>query len=382
MAQPDPDPLDERARQALDKAVPLMLESAGLSVAVGMMAAAPSADVLKGLLKAPAATMTATSAAGAVAGAAATAAAGSELDRLRALVNSDVMATVPDVWAGMEEHWWTRLGEAIARHSVGIGAEAVFNSQLKAAATLMAGAKKKLDEAEQFATGNDLIIEPDLTVAPKDPKNHPVADELVAQAQNMVYDAEDAADEAQQKISDANDMYESNAEDVVDNLFQGMMMGPPGPKVPGGGKKAPKPRKPPLLPRDRVFQRGGLRFRLRGTDEAWEALKAMPKGYAVYRVRNGSGQVIYVGVTRRGWVRWGEHLEKKGGEWLGQASSFEFIGAGYDERQALALEHDLITHEKPLFNQELTFEKRFHRPPLGDEIPKTKFRIVLHLDHM
>jgi hypothetical protein len=29
----------------------------------------------------------------------------------------------------------------------------------------------------------------------------------------------------------------------------------------------------------------------------------------------------------------------------------------------------------------LTFEKRFNRPPLGDEIPKTNRRIFLDLEH-
>ncbi len=144
----------------------------------------------------------------------------------------------------------------------------------------------------------------------------------------------------------------------------------------GGGRKLP------AAPRDRVFQRGFLNFKFEATEEAWEALEALPHGYAVYVVRNSSGEVIYIGVTERGWVRWGEYLAEKGGEWLGQASRFEFVAAGFTEKEALALEYDLIKANPRSFNSQLTYEKRFGAPPEAADIPKTNIRIFLDLIHM
>jgi hypothetical protein len=72
----------------------------------------------------------------------------------------------------------------------------------------------------------------------------------------------------------------------------------------------------------------------------------------------------------------------RGGEWLGQATRFEFVAVGLDsERLALALEDDLMRQLKPQFNRQWTFEMRFRRPPLGAEIPRTNARIVLDLSH-
>jgi hypothetical protein len=116
----------------------------------------------------------------------------------------------------------------------------------------------------------------------------------------------------------------------------------------------------------------------------WEALNAMPPGYAVYAVRNSSGRIIYAGITgRAGLARWGEHLAEKGGEWLGQAARFEFVAVGLDtERLALALEDDLMRQFAPQFNRQWTFEMIYRRPPLAAEIPPTNARIVLKLTHL
>ena len=150
----------------------------------------------------------------------------------------------------------------------------------------------------------------------------------------------------------------------------------------GGEGRGSGGRKPPAPPRGRVFQRGFLNFKFEATEEAWEALENLPAGDAVYVVRNSGGQVIYVGITERGWVRWGEHLREKGGEWLGQASRFEFVGAGYTEKEALALEYDLIKANPGSFNSQLTYQTKFGEPPGAADIPKTNMSLFFDLVHM
>lgn len=133
----------------------------------------------------------------------------------------------------------------------------------------------------------------------------------------------------------------------------------------------------------RPLQRGFLRFRFRAEESTWGAFDAMPEGHAVYRVRNAHDEVIYVGITSRtGWERWGEHLEQKGGEWLGQASQFEFVATGLaTEKLALALEDDIMAQAKPEFNKQWTYRSRFGGPPGAADIPSFNANLVLQLSH-
>ena len=133
----------------------------------------------------------------------------------------------------------------------------------------------------------------------------------------------------------------------------------------------------------RRLQRGWLRFRLDAPPSMWRALDTMPAGYAVYLVRDAAERVIYVGITgRTGWQRWAEHLADKGGEWLGQASRFEFVAVGLDtEKLALALEDDLMRQLAPRFNTQWTYLERFGTPPAAVDIPATNTGITLDLVH-
>jgi hypothetical protein len=133
----------------------------------------------------------------------------------------------------------------------------------------------------------------------------------------------------------------------------------------------------------RPLQSGFLKYRFKATPTTWRAFDNMPEGWTVYLVHDAGGQVIYVGVSsRQGWVRWSEHLRVKGGEWLGQASHFEFTAVGLDtERLALALEDDLMRQFRPRFNKQWTFLEKFGHPPLGVDIPRTNTSIVLSLIH-
>jgi GIY-YIG catalytic domain len=148
-----------------------------------------------------------------------------------------------------------------------------------------------------------------------------------------------------------------------------------------GSTRPPAATRQLIVARD--FQAGLLNYRFAAAESVWEAFDTIPPGYAVYKVRNADGRVIYVGVTGRpNMARWREHLAEKGGEWLGQADRFEFVAVGLDtEKLALALEDDLMRELKPQFNRQWTFMKKFRRPPQGVEIPQTNTSIVLKLTH-
>jgi hypothetical protein len=148
----------------------------------------------------------------------------------------------------------------------------------------------------------------------------------------------------------------------------------------GGGR-----RKRPAPPRDRVFVRAGLQYRMKGDGPAFEALEKMPAGSAVYLAKDSSGTVIYVGITERGWVRWGEHLAQKEGNFLGDIDTFEFIGAGYLEREAITLETVLIKEHNPKWNVDKDpYKTRFpNQPPLeGQNIPRTNMRIIFTIENV
>jgi predicted GIY-YIG superfamily endonuclease len=153
----------------------------------------------------------------------------------------------------------------------------------------------------------------------------------------------------------------------------------------GGDDEGGSRRKLPAPPRDRVFVRAGLRYRMKGDGPAFDALEKMPAGWAVYKVKNSSGTVIYVGITERGWVRWGEHLAEKEGNFLGDIDTFEFVGAGYGEREALALETDLIKEYDPQWNIDKDpYGKRFpkQQPLEPQHIPKPNMRITFTIENV
>jgi len=122
------------------------------------------------------------------------------------------------------------------------------------------------------------------------------------------------------------------------------------------------------------FQRGGVRFTLRGAARQFEALDAVGSGAQVYVIRNSSRRVIYVGFTERGSVqRLGEHLAQKAGDFIGEASQIEVKGAGLLEREARALEEDLIREHRPRWNTELNpYTRKFGAPPNPEEVRRAQ----------
>lgn len=120
--------------------------------------------------------------------------------------------------------------------------------------------------------------------------------------------------------------------------------GSPGAGAAGGGAS-------PKMTTD-TFVRGGVRFRLRGRAGDFASLEAAEPGNQVYVFRDAQGNVTYVGITERsGLTRMGEHLARdKPGEFLGDAATIEIKGVGLNEKDALALEEDLISEHNPKWN--------------------------------
>ena len=118
---------------------------------------------------------------------------------------------------------------------------------------------------------------------------------------------------------------------------------PEGRRLGRGGRAAREP-----------FIRGGVGFELRGGEAAFAALRGAPPGAQVYIIRDASERITYVGIVepgqRNALIRLRDHLANKPGEFLGDASSIEVVGVGLEERQARALEDELISQHHPKWN--------------------------------
>jgi hypothetical protein len=128
------------------------------------------------------------------------------------------------------------------------------------------------------------------------------------------------------------------------------------------------------------FQRGFIRFQLYGSAKDFAALESADAGAQVYVFRDAHGTPIYVGYTERSSVvRLGEHLRKdRPGEFLGEASFIEVRGKGLLEREARALEQDLIQELKPKYNDEQRpYSKRFKgAEPTPEEIRRASNALI------
>ena len=127
------------------------------------------------------------------------------------------------------------------------------------------------------------------------------------------------------------------------------------------------------------FQRSGVRFSLRGAARQFEALDAAGAGAQVYVIRDARRRVIYVGYTERGSVqRLGEHLTQKAGDFIGEASQIEVKGADLLEREARALEEDLIRENRPRWNTELNpYTSKYGAPPNPEEVRRAQNTSIL-----
>jgi uncharacterized membrane protein YgcG len=98
------------------------------------------------------------------------------------------------------------------------------------------------------------------------------------------------------------------------------------------------------------FTRDGINYEARISPEARQAYDDIPVGdTVVYTVRNGKGEVIYVGISkktdrRQAVDRLQEHLTTKEGDFVAGAEKFEIVGHYPSERAAHALEHSLVVN--------------------------------------
>lgn len=169
----------------------------------------------------------------------------SELDKLNAAVNSDVKATVPDMYSGDAANALTRFTDwLLSKIPDGEGSPMdVYHKALAEAAKTMQQAKQLLAQAQQFRAQNRLILRPDLVVQACDP-NQPDAAAAVAVGQNQVNAAKQIADKARQQIRDANQVLEKMAVQRADEIsaVAGALGGKSRKSMPKKGPTMPKPR--------------------------------------------------------------------------------------------------------------------------------------------
>lgn len=177
-----------------------------------------------------------------------------ELDKLKAEVNSDVRATVPDMFKGRTANALERFADwLLSLLPDGQGSPmAEYHKALDAAAQTMQKAKQLLEQAQQFRAENGLYLRADLVVQPCDP-SRPDAPALTAVAQNQVDTARQIAEMARKQIRAANQVLEQMAShniqemsDIVLNIQGGGgRLGGKGRPRPGSGKATGTPRPRP-----------------------------------------------------------------------------------------------------------------------------------------
>lgn len=174
----------------------------------------------------------------------------SELDKLKAEVNSDVRATVPDRFTGRTANALERFADwLLGLLPVGQGSPLeAYHKALDAAAQTMQKAKQLLEQAQQFRAQNGLYLRPDLVVQACDPRR-PEASALEAAGQNQVDTARQIAEMARKQIRAANQVLEQMAVHNVEELSEIVLNMQGGGRL--GGKGRPRPRPGSGMPRPR-----------------------------------------------------------------------------------------------------------------------------------
>src|SRR5436305_10827993 len=108
-----------------------------------------------------------------------------------------------------------------------------------------------------------------------------------------------------------------------------------------------------------------------------EKIRALPLGPGVYLYRNAEGEVIYVGKAKslrarvRSYFVEGIEVEAKTGSLLREVADVEYIVVD-NEKEALALENNLIKQKKPRFNILLRDDKTYPyiKLTVGERFPR------------
>lgn len=180
----------------------------------------------------------------------------SELDKLRAEVNSDVKATVPDRFKGDAATALGRFSNWLANlipEGQGSPME-IYHKAMAEAAQTMQKAKQQLEQAQQFCAQNGLYLRPDLVVQACDP-NRPDAAALVTVGQNQVNAARQIADLARKQIRAANQVLDQMAEQTKQDIDA--ILGALGGSGRTGG---PRARKGSATPRPRATEESELLY--------------------------------------------------------------------------------------------------------------------------
>ena len=168
--------------------------------------------------------------------------AASELDKLKAEVNSDVRATVPDRFKGDAANAVQRFVDwLIGLVPAGQGSPLdEYHKGLDAAAQTMQKAKQLLAQAEQFRAGNGLYLRPDLVVQACDPRR-PEAAALEAAGQSQVDTARQIAEMARKQIRAANQVLDQMAGHNIQEMSEIVLNMPGGGGLGGKGRPRPRP---------------------------------------------------------------------------------------------------------------------------------------------
>ena len=149
--------------------------------------------------------------------------------------------------------------------------------------------------------------------------------------------------------------------------------------APAGGPVPPRAPRPRPRMRQETFTRGGLQYRISGTQDHWDALVSnTATRYQVYEIRNAAGKTVYVGIAggitqpRDAVDRLREHLYTKAGEFIGDADTIVIRGVDLDERVARALEDHLIDEHYPRWNNRSrdpqSYQRKYGMKPTDDEV--------------
>lgn len=158
----------------------------------------------------------------------------SELDKLTAEVTANVRDRVPDAWSGSAGTAAGVRWEDVNTSLAGLGSPVdAYRRRMADAATTMSQAREALRVARDFASRNNLHINPDLSVTALNPSD-PNARPLATACQQILIKARAVADNAQQQIRTANQAlgtaFTHNLEQLS-VIAQALAPGPSGPKT-------------------------------------------------------------------------------------------------------------------------------------------------------
>lgn len=132
--------------------------------------------------------------------------AANELEQLRKLLDADVDKIIPDRWdtktSNWFNDWWYWLRDDVLKYGQIVRKR--WEEALREAAQRLQDAKSVFERANEYARAHNLLIRDDLVVVPLD-RNNPQAQADAVIAEYMVRSAWQMAEDARQRLADANE---------------------------------------------------------------------------------------------------------------------------------------------------------------------------------